>query len=97
MGRAFPAAAKEHAMVRLSALLLLAALSSAALADPVPKPGDPEYETKMICRKEAPTGSLIRTKKECRTQAQWDALARGSQDMANDLVERNRGMPPTGP
>jgi hypothetical protein len=83
-------------MMRIPFLLLLTSLSTAAFADPVPKPGDPDYETKMICRKEAPTGSLIRTKKECRTQAQWDALARGSQDMANDLVERNRGMPPPG-
>jgi hypothetical protein len=84
-------------MIRVPVLLMLTALSGAALADPVPKPGDEDYATRMICRKEAPTGSLIRTKKECRTQAQWDALARGSQDMANDLVERNRGMPPAGP
>ncbi|WP_448586584.1 hypothetical protein [Thermaurantiacus sp.] len=81
----------ENPMRRLAILASL--LSAQALAAPVPNPTDPDDGTRIICRREVPTGSLIPTRKACRTQAQWDALARGSQAMAQDLVERHRGAP----
>lgn len=80
-------------MLRLPVLALALAVSMPVAADPVPRPGDADYETRLICRKDTPTGSHIRSRTECRTQAQWDALARGSQNMAGDLVERHRGTP----
>ena len=41
---------------------------------------------KLVCRKEQETGSLLGGHKICRTQVQWDQMARESQDTVNAVT-----------
>ncbi len=50
---------------------------------------------KMICKREKQIGSLVRTKKICRTKAEWDeAEAQSRQEVGN--MQRNTKTPPNG-
>ena len=68
----------------LSLLFALAmageAPASTAVASPAPE--------KLICRREAQIGSLVRRKKVCRTEAEWKAVAQESKDMSNGMQRR---------
>jgi hypothetical protein len=57
-------------------LILAASTPEAAQALPV--------EEKLICKREPVTGSLARSRKTCKTAAQW----RQSQDQASDGAQR---------
>jgi hypothetical protein len=51
--------------------LLIPAIASAA----EPPTAEQADRDKIICRKTAEVGSLVRKKKECYTKAQWDQIA----------------------
>lgn len=55
------------------ALLFTPAATTAPAAKPMQTASEKPQE-KLVCRKEAPVGSLI-AKKKCRTQREWSALS----------------------
>lgn len=59
----------------------LAVAQPSAASTPVAQTGD-----KLVCRKEQETGSLLGGHKICRTQAQWDQMARDAQDTVNAVT-----------
>lgn len=56
----------------------------AAAAEPAADPN------KRICRRFAATGSMIPSRRECRTAAEWDRLAEANQAQGRDVMERAR-------
>ncbi|WP_347302769.1 hypothetical protein V5740_12305 [Croceibacterium sp. TMG7-5b_MA50] len=46
---------------------------------------------KRICKRSTPTGSMIASRRECRTAAEWDRLAEAARAHGNDVVDRGRG------
>ena len=73
-------------MVALLLALLLGADPAAAAAS------QPDKD-KLICRREAPIGSLIASRKTCLTKAQWEARARDGNEEARNQVYNNAGRP----
>ncbi|TZG26271.1 hypothetical protein [Sphingomonas montanisoli] len=49
----------------------------------------PDY---VRCVTQPETGSLVKKRKTCRTNAQWDAIEAEQQTGANDLVVRSRAF-----
>jgi hypothetical protein len=45
---------------------------------------------KRVCRRFAATGSMIPSRRECRTAAEWNRLADAAQAQGRDVVERAR-------
>ena len=41
-----------------------------------------------ICKRSAPTGSLVQTRRECHTQQEWDQIAQSGRVQAQDMVDR---------
>lgn len=82
--------------------LAAAPAQTAATAQPaaLPAPAAPaipavpaaaaEDSNRRICKRSAATGSLIATRRECRTAAEWTRLAEAGQNHAGDIVERGR-------
>jgi hypothetical protein len=80
--------------VTISAAALLA-LSSPVRATEPPggaAPGTDLNDARIICRKTAEVGSLVKRKKECFTKAEWDQIAeahqRGARKLMDGLTER---------
>lgn len=77
--------------------MILTILSAALLssASPTAVAANNEAQDKKICKREKQIGSLVRTKKICRTQAEWDeAAAQARQDMGE--IQRTSRAPPNG-
>lgn len=49
----------------------------------------PDY---VRCRKLSVTGSLVKKERICKTNAEWAKASETTQNDANDLVTRNRGL-----
>ena len=62
-------------------------VTPAATAAPATPAEDPN---RRICRRFTATGSLVPSKRECRTAAEWDRLAERAQAQGRDVVERAR-------
>ncbi|MFS0735714.1 hypothetical protein ABC347_01575 [Sphingomonas sp. 1P06PA] len=73
----------------MSRALILALLvaSTPALAEPPTKPAaqDGAAAEKVICRRIYETGSLVKSKKICRTSAQWKAESVAARDAASQF------------
>ncbi len=69
----------------LFALLLSAAPDAASTT--VTKPD----QAKLICRQHVETGSFVKTRKVCRTRAEWTRVTEFQRDEARDNADRNRG------
>lgn len=54
-------------------------LTTSAIAQDTPS-SDPASDPAMVCKRPVTTGSRIPSKKVCRTQKQWDAIARANRD-----------------
>jgi len=83
----------------LFAATLLAALPVAAqtpTGDTAPNAGSgtpqPAKE-KLICRREAPIGSLIPSRKRCYTREEWDQIAQAARDLTTRMVTDGQGRP----
>lgn len=72
---------------------------STATAAPAPAPAPAEGTAKadrMVCKSIAPTGSRI-ARKTCRTQSQWEEMAREGRDAAGQVQRRgDQTVPPGG-
>lgn len=62
-------------------LMFMADISSAATTPPPVK-------EKLICKREAVTGSLARFRKTCRTEQQWLMVQNMAQDEASGMQDR---------
>ena len=88
----------------IAASMLLALSGPARAEDPAPAPGAaaPTADAeKLICRKRAEVGSLVRKTKECHTKAEWDRIAesqqRGTRRMQDELMGGMRCDPAVQP
>lgn len=75
--------------------LTLIAVASAGAAQQ-PQPAAPPKPDKMICKRSAETGSMIPTRKECHTRAEWDAIAQSARVAGQEMVDRRLGSTQTG-
>ena len=74
--------------LRAAAAITLAGLLIPTLASGAEAPTAEQIERdKLICRKTAEVGSLVRKKKECYTKAQWDQIAEIQQRGAKKTQE----------
>lgn len=71
-----------------TAAITLASLLMPAIASATePTTAEQAERDKLICRKTAEVGSLVRKKKECYTKAQWDQIAEIQQRGAKKTQE----------
>jgi hypothetical protein len=61
----------------------------AAAADAVVDKSSPDYKR---CRRIEVTGSRARKEKVCKTNAQWDAIARAGNETSRDQLERSQSL-----
>jgi hypothetical protein len=71
-------------------MMILTALALAAAATPAPPPAK---EDRMICRREAATGTRV-AKRKCRSQAEMASAERKGQDTMRELQSMPRINPP---
>lgn len=43
---------------------------------------------RKICKRSAPSGSLIETRRDCHTRAEWDQIAQAARAQGQDMVDR---------
>lgn len=72
-------------ILRFNPLILLAAggmlVPSPALAtEPTPPQAQQAEQSKVICRKEAETGSILKKRRVCYTKRQWEQAGQASRD-----------------
>lgn len=91
-------------MVRIVRDVLMFALAGLALAGPAVAADTPgaaqasntNGDDRIICRKTAEIGSLVRKKKECYTKAEWDKVAethqRGARRLQEELRSKSSGQ-----
>src|SRR5688572_1013019 len=78
----------------ISAAALVALSSPVRSTEPASEaaPGTALSDTRIICRKTAEVGSLVKRRKECFTKAEWDQIAeahqRGARKLMDGLTER---------
>jgi hypothetical protein len=75
-------------LVAAAAVLVL----GQAHAQPAKASPDPDAD-KLICKKEAEIGSLVKRKKTCLTQAQWKQVIESNQRGARRMIEEATGRP----
>lgn len=72
-------------LIGIAAGALAAALPvGAETAAPAPAPA----KVKKVCKSNAKTGSRLGVTRTCKTQAQWDAIARQAQDDNQDMMNK---------
>lgn len=76
--------------VTLPAPLFAQAADGASSTAPAPARDD---ETRLICRREVPVGSMIASRKVCLTKRQWSERDRVGNDVARKMIEDNQGRP----
>jgi hypothetical protein len=77
-------------ILSLISVALLSSASPTAVAF-----ADNSDSQKKVCKREKQIGSMVRTKKICRTRAEWDeAAAQARQDMGE--IQRTSRAPPNG-
>jgi hypothetical protein len=92
----------RYLAVAATALFALPGPSLAADSSPSASAPTGLSDDRIICRKTAEVGSLVRRKKQCFTKAEWDKLAeahqRGARKLMDGLTERYSCQPdPTDP
>ena len=65
-------------------------LASVAAAGTAQQQDHDAPKEKMVCKRQEVTGSLVATRKECRSRADWNRLAQNQRATAERLVESNR-------
>lgn len=75
-------------MAVLSTLAI--ATATAAIAQEA-QPSSPAFDDKLVCRKIKETGSLVKKKKMCFTQAEWDRLAEAEHKGVGRMVDELTG------
>lgn len=62
-------------------------------AAPAAAPAVAPQTEKLICRKTAETGSLVKTKKACHTKSQWAYIDERNQQLGRAMVEDGTTRP----
>ena len=81
-------------MIDIAVLLILS--TTAPAASPPAVPADlvqPAATDKLVCKRQAVTGSLVTSKRVCMTRRDWNRTAEQSQKFGTDMVEGLRGRP----
>jgi hypothetical protein len=73
------------------ALVLMCGLfvATGSSANSAPAPEAPPPKEVVKCRSEAETGSRIRAKRTCRTQAEWVAIDKANQGLLQSAQQKN--------
>ena len=72
---------RSNSIILIAGLLMAAPVTAAEPAQPQPQPQAQQAEqSKVVCRKEAETGSLLKKRRVCRTKREWEAAAQASRD-----------------
>jgi hypothetical protein len=84
----------------LSAFAMTVLLITSATADTQPATPANDPASKIVCKKQVDTGSLVRAKKICRTRAEWDrsntiGREEGQRMQNQGLVQPTNGIPGT--
>src|SRR5687768_3899778 len=83
---------RQCLIVAAAALFTLSGPARAADPAPPASAATGLSDTRIICRKTAEVGSLVKRKKECFTKAEWDQIAeahqRGARKLMDGLTER---------
>ena len=69
---------------------LLLAGQPAATAPSAPAAPSTSGRDKVKCKRELETGSLVKSRKTCRTVAEWDAIRRDSREFGEQLQNSYR-------
>lgn len=81
----------------LARFILTAALAATPLLAQSPDTGTPPggapAKEKLICRREAPIGSMIASRKRCYTKAEWERIAEAARDTSTRMTTDNSGRP----
>jgi hypothetical protein len=72
-------------LISLLSVAMLSAASPAAVAST-----DTSGADKKICKREKQIGSMVRTKKICRTKAEWDDAAEQARADMNEIQRTSR-------
>lgn len=48
----------------------------------------PTKAERMICKRSAPSGSLVETRRECHTRDEWNRIAQAGRANGQDIVDR---------
>lgn len=84
--------------MRIAAIALLACLAAPVAAQDKPEvPVAPEVTDKsspdyMRCRRIAATGSLARKEKVCKSNAEWERIAKAGNDSSREALERSQSL-----
>ena len=70
-----------------TSLFIVAMMAEAAATPPPATPVNPL--DKVVCHREVETGSLVRSRKECRTRREWSLLADAARRDAQTMRERS--------
>lgn len=70
-------------------VLLATAQPLAAQMPPATAPASvPTKTDRMICKRSAPAGSLVETRRECHTREEWSRIAQAARATGQDIVDR---------
>jgi hypothetical protein len=78
----------------LAAVAAFAVVAPAMAADREQKDDKDAPKEKKICRNEMVTGSLIAKRRICKTQAEWEQLARETKESMDAFTSRLNGTVP---
>ena len=82
-----------------AALAVVIAPIGAAPAIAKQEPAEVAAPERLICKRWAEVGSLVRKRKQCHTKAEWERLAEmertGTQKTMDGLTERSSCAPPS--
>ena len=76
--------------------MLLLLIAAAAQAVAAPSPAAPAAKEKKVCQTAEDVSSRIRYQRVCKTQSEWDAIAKQTQDDLNSS-RNDRGIAPNNP
>ncbi|MEG3160624.1 hypothetical protein U1763_08920 [Sphingomonas sp. LB2R24] len=71
-------------------LALLGMTGAVAAQQPAPTQGAnvPPKAERKVCKRSAPAGSLIETRRECHTREEWGRIAQAARASGQDIVDR---------
>lgn len=70
-------------------VLFVTAQPLAAQIPPATAPvGVPTKADRVICKRSAPAGSLVETRRECHTREEWSRIAQAARATGQDIVDR---------
>lgn len=67
-------------LASIGGLLITAPVAADEAAPAQPAAAAPKAESKLICRKETETGSILKKRRVCYTKRQWDQASAASRD-----------------